>query len=100
MTLFIENLYSDGHNTIGVDPVTLAPTVGRLSHNRTVPEHNNLKYRVYNGTADYDLGGANLISSTSYGTVDQAAVEDETSYYGPTLTAIFGQPLGALIHQG
>ncbi|WP_404712992.1 TonB-dependent receptor [Sphingomonas sp. MMS24-J13] len=99
-TAFLENIRSNGSNTIDVDAVTLTPIVGRLAHSRTVAEPNNVDYRIYNATAAYDLGSVNLISSSSWGTLDQAAIQDASGLYGPLLTDAFGQPLGALVNQG
>jgi outer membrane receptor protein involved in Fe transport len=99
-TAFLENLDSNGNNEVDLDPTTLKPVLGSLTQSRTVPQPNNIKYRIYNATADYDFGSVNLISSTSYGTLDEAQIEDLTALYGGLLTSVFGQPLGALLEQG
>jgi iron complex outermembrane receptor protein len=99
-TAFLENLDSNGNNEVDLDPTTLRPVLGSLTQSRTVPQPNNIKYRIYNATADYDFGSVNLISSTSYGTLDEAQIEDLTALYGGLLTSVFGQPLGALLEQG
>jgi len=98
-TAFLENLNSNGTNVEDVDPVTLAPTLGALTQARVVDQPNKLRYRIYNGTFDYDLGGARLLSSSSWGSLDQSNVEDASGLYGPILTSIFGTPLGADVVQ-
>ncbi|WP_162875595.1 TonB-dependent receptor [Sphingomonas crusticola] len=98
-TAVFQNLYSNGTNTIDVDAVTLRPVLGKYEHSRTVAEPNNMKYRIYNGTVDYDFGPVNLVASSSWGTLDQAQVQDPSGLYGPLLTGIFGQPLGASLDQ-
>ena len=45
---------------------------------RYQPEPTNIKYRVYNGTADWDLGFANLFSSTAYSTFNEKLQVDDT----------------------
>ena len=98
-TAFLENLNSNGTNVEDVDPVTLAPTLGALTQARVVDQPNKIRYRIYNGTFDYDLGDAHLLSSSSWGSLDQANVEDASGLYGPVLTGIFGTPLGADVVQ-
>jgi outer membrane receptor protein involved in Fe transport len=95
----IQNLDSNGSNTIDVDALTLQPVGGRYSHVRTVAEPNDVKYRIYNATGDYDFGPVTLLSSSSWGTLDQNQVQDPTGLYGPLLTETFGQPLGASLIQ-
>lgn len=99
-SVLLENIRSNGTNTEDVDPVTLRPTIGALKHVRVVPEPNDINYRVYNATLDYDFGGVALVSSTSLGTLDQKQVEDASAAYGGLLTGFFGTPLGAAVDQG
>ncbi len=94
-----QNIRSNGANTADVDPVTLAPVSGRLIQNRTVREPNNIDYRIYNLTGDYDFGAVALTSSTSWSTLDQVQVQDATGVYGDLLTGAFGTPLGAPLDQ-
>ena len=94
-----ENIRSNGTNTVDVDPVTLRPVAGELEHVRVLPEPNNIDYRLYNATIDYDFGGVGLVSSTSYGTLDQKTAEDASSVYAPLLSFIFQTPLGAGLDQ-
>ena len=54
------------------------PLYGDLQHARTFSETTDIKYRVHNGTVNWDLGGVDLMSSTSYGTYQQDAVGDTT----------------------
>jgi outer membrane receptor protein involved in Fe transport len=98
-TAVVQNLDSNGSNTIDVDAVTLQPVAGRYTHIRTVAEPNDVKYRIYNATGDYDFGPVTLLSSSSWGTLDQAQIQDASGLYGPLLTGAFGQPLGASLIQ-
>jgi outer membrane receptor protein involved in Fe transport len=77
----LENIRSNGNNTIDLDPLTLHATHG-LEQNRLVNEPNDIDYRLYNTTIDYDFGAVALVSSTSYGTLDQKQVLDASAVYG------------------
>ena len=72
-------------------PVTLRPLHG-LSQSQFVPQFSNLHYRVYNGTGTFDLGFANLTTSTSYETQKQRERVDFTFALSPLIQAIFGVP--------
>jgi iron complex outermembrane receptor protein len=99
-SILLQNIRSDGTNTVDVDPVTLKPVLGDLEHSRLIEEPNDVDYRLYNATVDYDFGPVTLVSSTSYGTLDQDGVFDASGVYGPILSFIFGTPLGAAVDQG
>lgn len=94
-----ENIRSDNTSTIDLDPVTLRPSLGTLEHARVLNEPNDVNYRLYNGTIDYNFGGVQLVSATSYGTLDQKQVEDASAMYGALLSSIFGTPLGTGVGQ-
>ena len=99
-TVQLQNIRSNGTNIVDLDPVTLEPSIGKLEHVRIVEEPNDIDYRVYNATIDYDFGPVTLVSSTSFGTLDQSQVVDGSGIYGPPLTFVFGIPLGAAVDQG
>lgn len=99
-SILLQNIRSNGTNTVDVDPVNLKPVIGKLSHSRLVEEPNDVDYRLYNVTADYDFGPLTLVSSTSYGTLDQKQIFDGSGVFGPILTSILGFPLGAAVDQG
>jgi outer membrane receptor protein involved in Fe transport len=96
----LENIRSNGTNDVDLNPVMLKPVGGSLEHRRILPQPNDIDYRIYNTTIDYDFGPVALVSSTSYGTLDQSQIEDASSVYGPLLSFFFGVPLGAAVDQG
>ena len=98
-TAMLENIRSNGSNAVDLDPVTLKPAYGGLTHERLIAEPNDIKDRIYNATIDYDFGPVSLVSATSYGTVDQHVLEDASAVYGPILTFVLGIPLGAGVDQ-
>jgi len=77
-----ENIRSNGLNDVDLDPDTLEPAFGDLEHSRFLDQPNNIDYRIYNTTIDYDFGPVALVSSTSYGTLDQAAIVDGSGALG------------------
>lgn len=91
-TVTLQNIASNGTNERDVDPVTLQPVQGRYVQERVVDQPNNVHYRIYNATATYDFGHAELLSSTSWGNLDQRSVGDLSGALGGALTQIFGSP--------
>ncbi len=90
-----QDISSHGAAVQDVSRATLQPLYGDLTQSRTFSSPNKVTYRIYNATADYDLGFADLLSSTSYATLRQDANFDLTSLLGGLLTAIFKTPLGS-----
>ena len=99
VSAMLENIRSNGTNTVDLDPVTLDPAYGRLTHKRLIAEPNDIRDRIYNATIEYDFGPASLVSASSYGTLDQHILEDASAVYGPLLTGALGMPLGAGVNQ-
>jgi iron complex outermembrane recepter protein len=78
------------HKPQATDPATGASTEGRLTRTQYYPDKNDVDYRNYNGTLDWDLGFASLLSSTSYSKTRQREVTD-ASYQLPGIgDAFFG----------
>ncbi|MDP9008734.1 MAG: TonB-dependent receptor [Pseudomonadota bacterium] len=92
-------------NAVDVNPVTLQPVHGDLTQERFAPEPSSLKYENYNGTITWNAGPFSILSTTTYGVLNSDRVQDITSTvlappsttYGDLLTAVLGQPLGALV---
>jgi iron complex outermembrane receptor protein len=78
----LENIRSHGNNEVDLNPVTLNPVVGSLGQSRILRQPNDINYRIYNMTIDYDFGPAALVSSTSYGTLDQSEIVDGSGALG------------------
>jgi outer membrane receptor protein involved in Fe transport len=94
LTGLVQTIHADASNAIEVDPVTLEP-IGGLQQTVFIPEFTKTKYRVYDGTVDYDFGFASLLSSTSFARLKQNFLVDDTAVFGPLLTlAVFGTPTG------
>ncbi|HWE45688.1 MAG TPA: TonB-dependent receptor [Caulobacteraceae bacterium] len=78
-----------------ISAATLQPLFGQLTQERAIAQTNMVTNEVYNGTVNWNLGFADLVSSSSYSQVNPHTVGDLSSVYGPILQGIFGQPLGA-----
>ena len=86
-----QNIDANAPSIIEADPVTLRPLHG-LSQSQFIPQFSNLHYRIYNGTGIFDLGFANLTTSTSYETQKQRERIDFTFALSPLLQFAFGLP--------
>ena len=62
-----------------LDPIT--PLYGGLDNAREVSGFNHVQDRLYNGTATWNMGWANLVSSTSYGTYASQSLADVSLYF-------------------
>lgn len=98
-SVLLQDIRSNGTNMVDLNPATMAPVYGDLIQRRVLREPNDVDYRIYNLTLDYDFGPVALVSATSYGTLDQREIEDASSVYGPLLSAVFGIPLGTGVNQ-
>lgn len=88
LTAFAQNLNSGGSSVFEVDPDTLDPLYGGLVQSRYQREPTKVKYRVYSGTLDWDLGFANLLSSTAYSTFEQKFQSDFTLALAQTVNLV------------
>jgi outer membrane receptor protein involved in Fe transport len=103
-TAILQDAKNGEPSTFDADPRSTAPLYGGLTHTAFTPTTSQFKYKLYNLTADWDLGFATLTSATSYGKLDQTSHEDVTSVsvgggltFGSLFTALFstpGVPLG------
>ncbi len=89
-----QTIDSKGQSLMDVNRITLAPLNGDLTQSRTFATPSKIEYNIYNLTAGYDFGPANLTWSSSYGRLHQDTNADGTAQLGALLTAIFKQPLG------
>jgi len=78
LTAVAQNIATDAPSVVESDPDSLATLYGRPTQSQFVPSMRDIHYRVFNGTANWNLGSASLTSSTSYSTQKQYAREDIT----------------------
>jgi outer membrane receptor protein involved in Fe transport len=79
LSALFQNLYVDAPGIVEADPATLKPLYGGLTQSEYLPTFSHVKYRLYNGTIDYDFGGVTLTSATSYGEQLQSFRADYTA---------------------
>jgi outer membrane receptor protein involved in Fe transport len=84
-------------NAVDLDASTLRPVYGDLAQERPFPQPSRVSNYIYNGTINWDVGFASLVSSTSWTKVDPFIYSDLSSIYGPILDSIFGGNLGAMV---
>jgi iron complex outermembrane receptor protein len=87
-----QNIATDAPSTVESDPDTLETLYGRPTQSQFVPHMRDIHYRVFNGTANWNLGAASLTSSTSYSTQKQFAREDVSFNLSELVEGVFGVP--------
>lgn len=92
LTSYLQNIKTGASNAVDADPVTGEPLYGNLVQSQFVPETTDVRYRLYSGVVDLDLGFANLVSATSYSTLAQRFQSDLTPQFGGLIEAIFAVP--------
>lgn len=97
LTALAQNIRADGRAAYDADPLTLEPvdatgasTGGELTRTQYYPDKNDVDYRNYNGTLDWDLGFASLTSATSYSTTVQHEVTDSSYQLAGIGDAFYG----------
>jgi iron complex outermembrane receptor protein len=78
-----QDIHANSPSTYAVDPVTLRPInplKGSASADplrfEKIPEMNDVNYRLYSGTVNWNFDVATLTSSTSYSTLNQNQLSD------------------------
>jgi len=93
-------------SSIDADPVTLEPLYGTYASSSYHPSTDDLEYRLYSATLDWDFEAASFLSVTSYSTLLQDIHTDIEALLAPTLTFYLpllglstGEPYGAMLLQ-
>lgn len=82
LSALLQDIKSDAASTIDYFPVPLVPVAGETDQTRLFSESTDTTYRLYNGTIDWDLGWASLISASSYNQLEQFSLIDSTVAFG------------------
>lgn len=88
----VQKISNDGAGGVESDPDTLDTLYGRLSQSQYVPESQDIDYRVYSATLDFDLGFATLTSASSYNEFESVFKVDNTPQFSPLLEILLGFP--------
>ncbi len=89
LNALFQNIDTNAPSVEESDPRSLQTLYGRPTQSIFVSPYRDIKYRVYNGTANIGLGFATLTSSTSYSTQNQPSRTDETIALSPTIAFLF-----------
>ena len=73
---------ADSIAQVGIDPDTLRPEAGPLDGNAFILQPYRNEVDFYSGILDWDLGWADLISSTSYSATRMNVTQDASPTYG------------------
>lgn len=92
LSAVVQNIATEAPSLVESDPDTLETLYGRPTQSQYVPHRRDIHYRVFNGTANWNLGLASLTSSTSYGTQKQFAREDVSFNLSGLVEGAFGIP--------
>ena len=82
LSAHLQDVNSNAQDDIAYFQDPLTPVGGDLDQVRAFSEVSNIDYRIYNATADWNLGFASLISSSSYSELDQYRESDGTMAFG------------------
>ncbi len=87
--LVLQDISRDGFNASDVNPLTGVPTTGDLTQSRYLREGFDQKFRLVSGNLEWALGGASLVSATSWQQVKSKIRTDDSQIFG----AMIGYPL-------
>ncbi|RPH55112.1 MAG: TonB-dependent receptor, partial [Lysobacterales bacterium] len=90
LSAILQDISTDASSSVESDSNTLDTLYGRLSQSQYVPEFNDVDYRLYNATLDWDLGFATLTSATSYNEFESPFRTDVTLLLSEAVEPIFG----------
>jgi iron complex outermembrane receptor protein len=90
LNALVQNIDTDAPSVEESDQRTLQTLYGRPTQSIYVSPFHHTDYRVYNGTIDYDLGFADLVSSTSLSRLNQTVRLDLTNYLSKALSGLIG----------
>ncbi len=71
LSAHMQDIESEAQDDIAYFMDPLEPVAGDLEQYRSFNEISNVTYRIFNGTVDWDLGFASLVSSSSYSELEQ-----------------------------
>lgn len=92
LTALLQDIKSDAPSTVESDPDSIAMLYGRPTFSQFVPAFRDIKYRVYNGTAKYEAGFADILSSTSFSSQKQKSRTDLSYNLSGLINGVFGTP--------
>lgn len=99
LTAVFQNIESAASHFYEGDPDTFEPLYGGFVQSLYNDERDDIDYRIFSGTVDWDTDLGNMLSSTSYSTFEQDFQFSQSLAFAPAVSFIFGRPLGVLTMQ-
>ena len=103
LTALLQNIATEGSDTIEQDRATLKPLYGDRAASPYHHEPTDIEYRVYSATIDWDFGPVSLMSSSSYSNFKENLQRDFDLQLAPAVTFFYGdavdRPLGVMLRQ-
>lgn len=92
LNALVQNIESDAPTVVEADPETLSQLYGRPTQSIFVQPFRDVRYRLYNATADLDLEFATVTSASTYSTQNQSSRSDQTFQLSGLIASIFTVP--------
>lgn len=92
LSALLQDIKADAPSTVESDQESIAMLYGRPTFSQFVPSFRDIRYRVYNATAQYEAGFADILSSTSFSSQKQASRIDLTYNLSSLIQGAFGTP--------
>lgn len=94
----LQNLTAGDNGSVDLVAATLQPLYGDLVQQRRIAQLQRTRNEIYNGTLNWQLGFADLVSSSSYIKGGLTHEWNDLSFaYAPILNSIFGRDYGAAL---
>lgn len=101
-----QDITNGENSSVDADPATLEPLYDTYARSSYHPSTDDLEYRLYSATLDWDADAMSFLSVTSYSTLLQDIEGDIEALLAPTLTFFLpllglsnGEPYGAMYLQ-
>lgn len=93
LVAMVQNIESDGDNSVDSDPVTFEPLYSTLAQASYHPEWTDIEYEVYSANINWDLGPVSLQSVTSYSEFLHDFQSDLDTQFASLFTFLLGDPV-------
>lgn len=100
-----QDIENNGYSSVDLLPGTFTPRYGGYTYNDFLDFGGEVKYRLVNATAEYEMDAGTITASGSYAKYDVDYAGDVTTTYipiargvlGPVSDAVFGVPVDTLL---
>lgn len=92
-----QTLHLGDYSTEDVYPGTLQPVYGDLTQERAFNQSGHVNNEIYNATIKWNVGFADLLSTTSYMDLDPTYPQDFSAFYGSYFSSALGGNYGGAL---